>query len=58
MLIKDGKTSARNKVQFIKDNISEELAVSALKDRVKYLKDKKNDNSNKLEQSTDLGNEN
>lgn len=58
MLIKDGKTSARNKVQFIKDNISEDLAVSALKDRVKYLKDKKNDNSNKSEQSTDLGNEN
>ncbi len=57
MLIKDGKTSARNKVQFIKDNISEDLAESTLKERVKYLKDKKNDNSDKSQQSADIINE-
>lgn len=38
MLIKDGKTIARNKVQFIKENISEDLVVKALKERVEALK--------------------
>ncbi len=38
MLIKDGKTNARNKVQFIKENISEDLVVKALKERVEALK--------------------
>ncbi len=41
MLIKDGKTSARNKVQFIKDNASEDLVEKALKERVEALKAKK-----------------
>ncbi len=38
VLLKDGKIKARNKVQFIKDNISEDLAVKALKERVEALK--------------------
>lgn len=38
MLIKDGKIKARNKVQFIKDNVSEALAEKALKERVEALK--------------------
>ncbi|QNU67491.1 hypothetical protein EHE19_002910 [Ruminiclostridium herbifermentans] len=38
MLLKDGKIKARNKVQFIKDDISEDLAVKALKERVEALK--------------------
>ena len=38
MLIEAGKIKARNKVQFIKDNISEDLAVKALKERIEALK--------------------
>lgn len=41
MLIKGGKTSARNKVQFIKDNASEALVEKALKERVEVLRAKK-----------------
>lgn len=44
MLIKDGKIIARNKIQFVKDNVSENQAVKALKKRVEELKVK---NSNK-----------
>ena len=43
MLIKDGKIKARNKVQFIKDNISEDLAIKALKERVEALKARNKD---------------
>jgi hypothetical protein len=45
MLIEDGKTSARNKVQFIKENVSEALVEKALKERVEALKAKENKDS-------------
>ncbi len=45
MLIEDGKIKERNKVQFIKDNVSEDLAVKALKERVEALKAKDNKDS-------------
>jgi hypothetical protein len=45
MLIKDGKIKARNKVQFIKESISEDLAIKALRERVEALKVRDNKNS-------------
>ncbi|WP_133250181.1 hypothetical protein [Ruminiclostridium sufflavum] len=45
ILIENGKIKASNKVQFIKDNISEELAEKALKERIEALKDRNNTES-------------
>ncbi len=47
MLIVNGKTKANNKIQFISDNVSEDIAENALREKVKSLKNKKENYSGK-----------